>query len=126
MSTVLDVIEGLKETGTGEAKIERMQRHAIENPSLEADAFCAWVDREVSPVTARKARHLAAGQPLSELLGVPPPSSREKQAMDVAGAMRDLVEILAEKGQARQAEAQEQGIGAPPAPRRPGRHGGLT
>lgn len=120
MSTVMEVIEGLERTGTGEAKLERMRRYVTERPGVDKEEFVNWVRQEISPVTAAKAKHIASGQPISEIMGVPPPRSKEKEAMDVVGAVKGLVEALAGKKEEKQAEAQALSIGAPkrPVPRR--------
>lgn len=115
--TVAEVIEGLALTGTGPAKLERMRLYAErERPGVPKDEFCDWVSRHISAVTAEKARHLAAGRPLDELLGQPPPRSREKEAMDVAKQVERLIDVLAEKKAEGQAEAQALSIGAPRRP----------
>ena len=80
MATGMDVIEGLRRTGTGEAKLKVGLDFLERNKNASGlEVIEAMRTAGVSPVTLAKADRLAGGTPLSDLLPPPPKHMAEQQ-----------------------------------------------
>lgn len=95
--TAKELIEALRETGSGAARLELAEQHLAVQPAMTAhellgamslvgiDGRTGWPEG-----TRDKAKRLLAGTPLSELMGVPPPNAEEAK-------MTALAKLMAEK-----------------------------
>lgn len=92
--TANELIEALRKTGTGAARLAEAERHLAAAPGISADALLQAMSLGLKPAwpegTREKARRLLAGTPLSELMGTPPPNAEEAK-------MAKLAELMAEK-----------------------------
>ena len=109
-----ELLEALKLTGTGEAKLRAGEEELSRRPGLTAGELAATMDlqRKWPEGTVEKAKKLANGAPVKDFLGSPPPNVEE-------GKLQRLSEMLVEKavGQflERQAVAQADQTGNPAA-----------
>jgi hypothetical protein len=126
MATVHDLIDGLEKTGTGERQLTALRRFAAERPMASAGETVEWMKRErsanlftgktglvyspfvvdtgIGDVTVAKAEHLAAGRPLEDLLGKPPPNYEGEKMIALA---KTVAQAVAEKMDERQQQANE-------------------
>lgn len=94
MATGTDVIEGLRKTGTGEAKLAPALALVQEKPNSSAKEVVEALRRAgASEITLAKADHLANGQPIEDILGKPPPHQAEKEA-ESADLKKAIAKVL--------------------------------
>ena len=128
-----ELIDALKMTGTGEAKLNAAEVWLEKNPTAPAEKLLAEMERidagtRRSPwpeMTISKARQLIGGVSPASMLGIPPPHSKEageeRLAKCLASEVNRIVEAVGVRQHEKQQDAQEQGIGAPRKPERVGR-----
>jgi hypothetical protein len=122
-----ELLDALKETGTGEHKILAARVALEQRPGLSPEELLAImeepndVDRPLWPEgTLHKARKILAGAHPDSFKGAPPPmgkdASEERLAKMMAGEIAKVLERLGDKQADKQAEAEAMNIGRPVKP----------
>jgi len=104
MASVQDLIEGLEQTGTGEPQLKWFADYAEKYPKASAEEAIdaarnrMKITREeflretcIADVTLAKADHIAAGKPLSDLMGKPPPDSKGEELKKLGVAIAEAI-----------------------------------
>ena len=111
--TAADLIQGLKLTGTSDAKLAAIAEMGRNPKASATEAARALEEAGVSPVTLAKAKHLAAGQPIEKLLGAPPPNSAESKETRMAQALAKELAVAMERMQEKALERAPGRLGKP-------------
>ena len=113
--TAEQTIEGLRQTGTRGKNLAILEGWLEQHKSAGGQELIEFMagNNKVSPVTLAKAKHLASGQPIDQLLGKPPPSL-ERDGLGKLAQIAETMEKLVVGGHANnQHAAQEAGVGRP-------------
>lgn len=108
-----DLIEALRLTGTGEAKLRVAEQALKDNAAATAEdvlAALATNPRVVGPGTLEKARKLASGASVKEFQGIPPKNADESKMRTLG---REIGDAIVDQLQAGQQKAEELGMGLP-------------
>jgi len=109
----LDLIEALRQTGTGEGKLavaERALRAKADATAEDVLAALACEPKVVGAATLEKAKRLAGGAPVKDFLGTPPKNAEESRIRTLG---REIGEAIVGQLQAGQDRANELGVGIP-------------
>src|ERR1700738_833860 len=124
MATAIEVTDMLEKTGTGEGYLRICQDFCREHHNSSGGELVdhllqlrqnAMMSGEPilgpQPGTIDKARHLAAGRPLSDLMGKPPPRANPFDSTVLASNVSQLIELVRASTEERRVQIQEPAAG---------------